>query len=590
MMTNEIRARQKSRNFKIFRFLLPFVMRYPLQLIIATITLLVAAITTLSIPLAVRKMIDLGFQSANTEVVDKYFVFVLIVVIFAGVTSATRFFFVSTIGERVVADIRQHFFNHVMNLNLYFFEKMKTGEIISRIIADTTILQNMIGSSISVALRNFILLFGALILMIVTSPALSLFIAVGLPVVIFPLIVLGKRLRGLSKQTQDCIAEMSAQATESIAAIRVIQAFTYEKQQKKNFKIQADKAFESAKYRIKSRSYLIALGYVLIFSLMIAVIWLGAQYTLSGDLTVGVLGQFIIYILFASMAFISISEVWNSIQLAAGATERLVEILHIEPAIAAPKHPKELPHKVLGNIEFDNVSFQYPSRKNVSALQNISLKVKAGERIALVGHSGAGKSTIFQLLLRFYDPQKGQVKIEGIDIKQLDPRMVRQNIAFVPQDNVLFSVSIMENIRLGRPNATDEDVLEVAKAALVDDFVQDLPQKYETLIGEASSNISGGQSQRLMIARAMLRNSPILILDEATSALDAESEELVQMALEKLTKNSTSIVIAHRLATILEADRIVVMEKGKILNIGTHQELLQKDDVYKRLAELQLDR
>ena len=587
---DEARRRPRSRTVRPLLALAPFILKYPGMIAGAFIALVAATLATLTMPIAVRFMIDNGFSRDDAGSIDSYFLALLVVAIVLGAASATRFFFVSWIGERVTADLRSAVYDHITRLSPVFFEVTRTGEVLSRLTADTTLIKSVVGSSASIALRNLFMFFGSAIMLVYTSPALSGLAALTLPAVIVPMIVFGRMVRRLARASQDRIADTSAHAAETISAMQTVQSFTHEVEDRRVYARAVESSFDTAKLRILARSGMTAIAIVLVFAGVVGILWVGAQNVVQGSMTAGTLGQFIIYAVLCATSIGALSEVWGEVQLAAGATERLVEILQVTPQITPPPNPVAIAQPVRGLIGFDNVSFSYPTRPEISALNGFSLSVSPGETVALVGASGAGKSTVFQLLSRFYDPQQGEITLDGVALPSADPTDVRAALAVVPQETVVFAKSAFENIRFGRPEASREDVIAAAHAAQAHEFLERLPEGYDTELGERGVTLSGGQRQRIAIARAILRAAPVLLLDEATSALDAESEVLVQKALANLMVDKTTLVIAHRLATVLKADRIVVMADGQIIASGRHEALLAAGGLYARLVELQFGR
>jgi ATP-binding cassette, subfamily B, bacterial len=569
--------------------LLPYVMRYRAQVIAAIVALLIASIATLIVPLAVRRMIDFGFSAERIGLIDQYFAVMIAVAGVLALASASRYYFVTIIGERVVADLRAAVFAHLTALAPSFFDAAKSGEITSRLTADTTQIKSAVGSSVSVALRNLVLFFGSAIMMVVTSPRLSFFVLVAIPAIVLPLIAFGRLVRRRSRGAQDTLADASAYAAELIGAIRTLQAFTNERLAASRFAAAVERAFVAARYSTRARALLTAIVIFLVFASVVIILWVGAQDVLAGRTTPGTLGQFILYAAFAASGLGQLSEVWGELSQASGAAERLMELMALEPAIKAPAQPVALPAPARGEVAFEAVRFAYPARPGTLVLDGVSFSVRQGERIAIVGPSGAGKSTIFHLVLRFYDVASGRVSFDGVRVSDCDPHDLRRRIALVPQDVAIFAASVAENIRFGQPDASDAEVARAAELAGADEFISRLPQRYETPIGERGVTLSGGQRQRIAIARAILRDAPLLLLDEATSSLDAESERLVQVALERLMQGRTTLVIAHRLATVQSCDRILVLDKGHIIEQGTHAELSAAGGLYARLAKLQFE-
>jgi ATP-binding cassette, subfamily B, bacterial len=567
--------------------LIPYIRRYRWRALCALGALIVAAATTLIVPIAIRRMIDFGFTARGVALIDSYFLVMIGVAAALAVASALRYYLVTTLGERVVADLRADVFAHLTSLSSAFFDEAKTGEVISRLTADTTQIKAAAGTSISIALRNFVLFVGATVMMVVTSPWLSAFVLAAIPIIVLPLYAFGRAVRRRSRSAQDTLAEASAYAAELIGAVRVLQAFTNERLGISRFSAAVERAYEAARNSIMSRAFLTGIAIFLVAASVIVVLWIGAQEVLAGQITPGRLGQFILYAVLAGSALGSLSEIGGEVAQASGAAERLFEILAIKPVIAAPAHPRALPAPARGEVAFVDVRFAYPTRPTVSALNGVSLAVRRGEKVAIVGPSGAGKSTIFHLLLRYYDPASGRITFDGVQLADLDPGDLRGHIALVPQDSVMFAASVGDNIRFGRPDASDAEVGRAAELAHAASFIAALPERMDTQVGERGVTLSGGQRQRIAIARAILRDAPLLLLDEATSSLDAESETLIAAALAQLMQQRTTIVIAHRLATVLSCDRILVLDQGRIVEEGTHQTLAAAGGLYARLAKLQ---
>ena len=569
--------------------LIPYVMRYRGQVAAALVALLIAAAATLVVPLAVRRMIDFGFSAERIGLIDQYFAVMIAVAGVLAIASATRYYLVTNIGERVVADLRAAVFAHLTVLAPAFFDIAKSGELTSRLTADTTQIKSAVGSSVSVALRNIVLFVGSSIMMAVTSSRLSFFVILAIPIIVLPLVAFGRLVRRRSRSAQDTLADASAYAAELIGAIRTLQAFTNERLAQSRFGSAVERAYLAARDSTRARALLTAIIIFLVFGSVVVVLWVGAQDVLAGRTTPGTLGQFILYAVFAASGLGQLSEVWGELSQASGAAERLMELMAVEPAIKAPSHPKALPQPPRGEVSFDNVRFAYPTRGDVSVLDSVSFSVRQGEKVAIVGPSGAGKSTIFHLVLRFYDVASGSVTYDGVRVSDCDPHDLRRRIALVPQDVMVFGASVAENIRFGRLDASEADVARAAELAGAVEFINRLPQRYETPIGERGVTLSGGQRQRIAIARAILRDAPLLLLDEATSSLDAESETQVSAALARLMQGRTTLVIAHRLATVLSCDRILVLDHGRIVEQGTHAQLSAAGGLYARLAKLQFE-
>ena len=586
-MTDEVESNIRSGALRPLAKLIPYVKTYKMQVVLALGFLLMAAITTLSLPVAVRRVIDQGFTEADSSLVNSYFSMLIILAVLLAISSAGRYYFVIWLGERVVADLRKDVFANVTRLSASFFDTAHSGEIISRLTADTTQIKSAVGATASMALRNSILGTGALIMMLYTSPKLSLFVIGAIPLILVPIITFGRAVRKRSREAQDTLAAATAYASESIGAVQTMQAYTNETNVRTGFSDAVDFAFDAARLAVRTRAWLTGLAFFLILSSVIAVLWIGASNVLDGTMSAGTLSQFLLYAVFAAGAFGSLSEVWGELTQAAGSAERLVELLSKGSDVSAPENPSKLTDPVQGNIEFDNVKFCYPTRPDTTALNDVSVKIKPGETVAIVGSSGSGKSTFFNLLLRFYDPQTGKIKLDGLELTSLDPEQLRRQFALVPQETAIFATSVADNIAYGSGQHSAEQIKEAAKAANAHEFIEKLEDGYDTILGERGVTLSGGQRQRLSLARAILRDAPVLLLDEATSALDAESEKLVQDALERLMKGRTTLVIAHRLATVKQADRILVMDGGKIIEQGTHKSLISKKGVYARLAKLQ---
>jgi ATP-binding cassette subfamily B protein len=579
--------RPAGKSLKPLSALVPFIMRYRGTLAAALASLLVASFAMLSLPVALRYLIDNGFAANDVETVNRYFGWFFAAAVAFGGFAALRFYLVTWLGERVVADLRNAVYRRVIRMDPTFFEVTRTGEVLSRMTTDTTLVQSISGVSLSIALRSLVNLLGGLFMLTLTSTRLTLYILLGVPLVVLPIILVGRRIRRQSRTAQDRVADTSGLAGETLNAIQTVQAFTLEDLQIGRFAEAVKESFTAAIRRVRTRAGLTALGIIMVFGAITMILWGGSRAVLAGAMSGGQLAQFLMYSIFVGSSAAALSEIWGEVQRGAGAMERLTELLKATPVIQAPPEPEQLPQTARGSIHFREVTFSYPSRPDALALDGFSLEVRPGETVAIVGPSGAGKSTSFQLLLRFYDPQSGVVEVDGVNIARLDPLSLRRRIGMVAQETVLFGESARENIRYGRPDADDFAVEQAAVAAAADEFLQDLPHGYDTFLGERGTRLSGGQRQRIAIARAILKDPPILLLDEATSSLDAESERLVQVALEGLMENRTTLIIAHRLATVKKVDRIVVMDRGRIVATGTHDSLVQDNPLYARLAELQ---
>jgi len=574
-------------NLRPLLSLFPYVKRYRWRALSAFAALILAAVTTLIVPIAVRRMIDFGFSARGLALIDSYFLVMIGVGAVLALASALRYYLVTTLGERIVTDLRGDVFAHITSLSAAFFDEAKTGELISRLTADTTQIKAAVGSSISVALRNLLLFIGASVMMVVSSPRLSAFVLAAIPIIVLPLYAFGRAVRRRSRFAQDTLADASAYAAELISAVRVLQAFTNERLGIARFRAAIERAFAAARESIRARAVLTGIAIFLVAASVIVVLWVGAQDVHAAKMTAGRLGQFVLYAVLAAAALGSLSEIGGEVAQTSGAAERLFELLAVKPAIAVPSRPRPLPALGRGEVTFSDVRFSYPTRTNAAALDGVSFRVNAGEKVAIVGPSGAGKSTIFHLLLRFYQPTSGSIALDGVPLSEVDPSELRARIALVPQESVMFAASVRENIRFGRPDASDADIARAAEHAHAAAFIAALPGGLDAAVGERGVTLSGGQRQRIAIARAILRDAPLLLLDEATSSLDAESETQIAAALGELMRHRTTLVIAHRLATVLSCDRILVLDEGRVVEEGTHQSLVAAGGLYARLAKLQ---
>jgi len=569
--------------------LLPYLARYRGRALAALAALTVASAVTLAVPLAVRRMIDHGFSESSAGLINNYFAAMIAIVAVLACASAARYYCVMTLGDRIVADLRSDLFRHLTRLDAAFYDRTKSGELVSRLTADTLQMKAAFGSSASVALRNLFMFVGAVVMMVLTSAKLSAFVLIAIPVIVLPLMASGRGVRRRSRRAQDVLADATSFAAESLGAVRIMQAFTAERVASRKFAEAAEAAYVAARDATSARAILTGIAIFLAFSSVVIVLWVGARDVLAGAISAGLLSQFVLFAVLAASALGQLSEVWSEISAAAGSAGRISELLTAEPQITSAKAPLKLAVPTPGDIAFGRVSFVYPSGSDARALHDVSFHVAPGESVAIVGPSGAGKTTLFQLLMRFYDPQSGAILLDGSDIRALAIEDVRRQIALVPQDSVIFGISVAENIAYGAEHASDAEIRAAAAEAGADEFIRVLPEGYDTRLGERGSTLSGGQRQRLAIARAIIRDAPILLLDEATSSLDAESESLVQSALERLMRGRTTLVIAHRLATVLKADRILVMDAGRIVEQGTHASLVAAGGLYARLARLQFD-
>ena len=578
--------REKAKKISGLSALWPFVLPYRLLMAAAIFALVLTAMISLALPLAVRRVID-NFGTADGTILDQYFLAAIAIAALLALGTGLRYALVTRLGERVVADIRKAVFDRVIGMSPSFYENIMTGEVLSRITTDTTLILSVIGSSVSIALRNMLIFAGGLVLMMLTSAKLTALVLLIVPAVIIPILLLGRRLRVISRENQDWIAASSGSASEALTAVQTVQAFTHEKISRRQFSDVTEQSFDSAKRRIATRAAMTMIVIFLIFTGVLGVLWIGANDVRADVMSSGALIQFVIYAVMVAGAVAALSEIWSELQRAAGATERLIELLQTVDSVQDHDVPLTLAKPVRGRIQFDNVTFSYPARPGVKALDDVDLVIEPGETVAFVGPSGAGKTTIIQMILRFYDPQAGRILLDGHALSDLGRDAFREHIALVPQDPVIFATSARENIRFGRPDATDVQIESAAKAAAAHEFIQSLPEGYDSPLGERGVMLSGGQKQRIAIARAILRDVPVLLLDEATSALDAESEVLVQAAVDSLSADRTTLIVAHRLATVKKADRIVVLDAGRIVASGKHDELVAEDGLYARLARLQ---
>ncbi|MFS4437713.1 ABC transporter transmembrane domain-containing protein [Paracoccaceae bacterium GXU_MW_L88] len=578
--------REKSRQIGPLRGLLPYVLRYKWMAVGAGLALCVTAMLSLSLPLAVRRVID-NFGAESAAQMDRYFGAAILIAGLLAIGTAVRFMLVTRLGERVVADIRRAMFDRIISMSPAFYERVMTGEILSRLTTDTTLILSVIGSSVSVALRHMLTLTGGLIFMLLTSAKLTGLVMLGVPLVLVPILTLGRRLRVLSRESQDAIAASSAHASELLQAAQTVQSYTREGTSRARFGDLTEYSFDVAKRRITTRAGMTAIVIFLVFTSVVAVLWIGARDVRAGEMSAGELVQFVIYSVMVAGAVGAVSEIWGELQRAAGATERIMELLETQDSLPDPVDPLPLVHPVRGEIRFDDVAFSYPSRPDVSALEGVSFAIAPGETVALVGPSGAGKSTVLQLLQRFYAPQGGEITLDGVGLHRLTRTDLRSALALVPQDPVIFATTIAENIGFGREGASRDEIIAAATAASAHEFIMRLPEGYDSYVGERGVMLSGGQKQRIAIARAVLRDAPVLLLDEATSALDAESERAVQEAFDRMSADRTTLIVAHRLATVKKADRILVFDEGRIVAQGTHDSLVSEGGLYARLAALQ---
>jgi ATP-binding cassette subfamily B protein len=578
--------REKSKRVRALAELWPFLRPYRKLLAAAVSALVLTAAVALMLPMAVRRVVD-NFGGEDGALLDQYFGAALVIAALLALGTGLRYLLVSRLGERVVADIRKAVFNRVIGMSPAFYERVMTGEVLSRITTDTTLILSVIGSSVSIALRNLLLFSGGMVLMLLTSAKLTGLVLLIVPLVVVPILFLGRKMRVLSRENQDWIANSSGNASEALLSVQTVQAFTHERESRARFGDVTERSFEVARRRVNTRALMTVIVIFLVFTGIVGVLWIGARDVRAGEMTAGSLVQFVIYAVMVAGAVAALSEIWGELQRAAGATERLVDLLHADDPVRDPAAPVPVPQPVRGAIAFEGVRFAYPARPETPALDDFSLSIKPGETVALVGPSGAGKTSVIQLILRFYDPEEGRITLDGVALAEMARHEYRQALALVPQEPAIFAASARENIRFGRPEASNAEIEAAARAAHADDFIARLPQGYDTYLGERGVMLSGGQKQRIAIARAILRDAPVLLLDEATSALDAESERAVQTAVEAMAQTRTTIIVAHRLATVKKADRIVVMDQGRIVAQGTHDSLVAENGLYARLARLQ---
>jgi len=578
--------RAKAPQIGPLKSLAPFLRPYRLTIIGVAAALLAASGFTLALPMAFRRVID-GFSAENAGLIDKYFLALIGVAMALAFATAMRFYLVSRLGERVIADLRAAVFNHVASMSPAFFERVMTAEVMTRLTTDTSVIQGVVGSTASIALRNILLLVGGIVMLLFTSAKLTGMTLLIVPLVVFPILILGRRVRRLSRLSQDLVAESATAAGETLQAAQTVQAMTHEDASKARFRTRVEAAYDAARKRITARAWLTLIVIFFVFGGVVGVMWIGARDVLAGRMSPGEMAQFVLYAVFTAGSVGALSEVWGELQRAAGATERLMELLEMKNPIREVTDPVPPAEPALGEVVFENVSFAYETRREIPALRNVSFRIAPGERVALVGPSGAGKTTVLQLLLRFYDPEAGTISLDGVPVARMRLHDLRHHLALVPQEPVIFADTVRANIAFGRPDAAASDVEEAARAAAAHDFIATLPQGYDTWLGERGVLLSGGQKQRIAIARAILRDAPVLLLDEATSALDAESERAVQQAVDRLSQDRTTLVIAHRLATVKRADRILVLEEGRLVATGTHDDLVAEGGLYARLARLQ---